>query len=119
MAGERVPGGQDHDLPLGGQLLGVEPDCRVERPVQQGHVRPSVAQQSFLLSDTAQEHVDGDRAGLGGVGLEQLRQQLAGRAGFRGEHQAGMACRGKPGPASPAVGGVDRVERRPALAQQH
>ena len=64
-------------------------------------------------------HVDGDRAGFGGVRVEQLRQQLAGRAGLRDEDQAGVAGRGEGGAAGAAVGGVDRVEGGPALAQQH
>ncbi len=94
-AGERVPGRQDHDLPLRAQLLGVEPGRRVERPVQQRHVGPPVAQQPLLLADAAQQHVDGDRAGFGGVRVEQLRQQFAGRSGLRDQDQAGLAGRGR------------------------
>ena len=118
-AGEGMPGRQDHHLPLGAQLLGVEPGRRVERQVQQRHVGPPVAQQPLLFGRPAQEHVDGDRAGFGGVRVEQLRQQLAGRPGLRDEDQARVAGRGEGGAPGTAVGGVDRVEGGPALAQQH
>ena len=47
---EGMSGGQHRDLPFGGQLLGVEADDRVERPVQQRHVGSSVAQHPFLLA---------------------------------------------------------------------
>ena len=87
--------------------------------MQQRHVGPPVAQQPFLLADPAQEHVDGDRAGFGGVGVEQLRQQLAGRAGLGDEDQAGVAGRGEGGAAGATLGGVDRVEGGSALPQQH
>ncbi|WP_328710937.1 SDR family NAD(P)-dependent oxidoreductase [Microbispora hainanensis] len=83
--------------------------------MQQRHVGPPVAQQPLLLADAAQQHVDRDRAGLGGVRVEQLGQQLAGRTGLRDEDQAGAAGRGERGAAGAALGGLDRVEGRPAL----
>ncbi len=87
--------------------------------MQQRHVGPPVAQQPFLFADPAQENVDGGRAGFGGVGGEHLRQQLAGCSGLRDENEAGMASSGECGAPGPAVGGVDGVEGRPALDQQH
>jgi hypothetical protein len=84
--------------------------------MQQRHVRPPVTQQPLLLGDPAQEHVDGDRAGLRGVGVEQLGQQLAGCSGLGDQDQAGLADRGQGGAAGPALGGVDRVEGRPQSA---
>lgn len=113
------PAEQDHDLALCAELLGVELVRRVERPVQQRHVGPALSQEPCLLGRAAQDDFDGDRAGFGGVGVEQFRQQFAGRAGFRDQDQAGTAGRGKGGAAGPAFGGVDRVEGRPALDQQH
>ena len=118
-SGQRMRGRQDHHLPLRAHLLDVEPGRRVERQVQQRDVGPPVAQQPFLLADPAQQHVDGDGAGFGGVGVEQLRQQLAGRPGLRDQDQAGVAGGGERGAAGPAVRGVDGVEGGPALAQQH
>jgi hypothetical protein len=100
-----MSGRQDRDLPLRVQLLGVEPGRRVERQVQQRHVGPPVAQKRFLFADPAQENVDGGRAGFGGVGVEQLRQQLDGRPGLRDEDKAGMAAAGECGAPGPAVGG--------------
>ena len=114
-----MPAGSSATWPSVYELLGVEPGEVVERPVQQRHVGPAVAQQPRLLADLAQEHVDGDRVGFGGVRVEQRRQQFAGRTGLRGEHQRP----GWPVPrarrAGPPPGGGDRIEGRPALAQQH
>ena len=117
--GERMSGWQDHNLALRAEFFGVESGRRVERLVQQRDVGPALAQESFLLGRPAQDDVDGDRAGFGGVRDEQFRQQFAGRAGFRDQDQAGTAGRGKGGAAGPALGGGDRVEGRPALDQQH
>ncbi len=114
-----MSGRQNHDLSLRAQLLGVEPGRRVERPVQQSHVGPPVAQKSFLLADPAQEHIDGHCTGFGGVGVEQFRQQFAGRAGFRGEDHAGVAGRGEGSTAGATLGGLDRIQRRPALPEEH
>jgi hypothetical protein len=84
--------------------------------VQQRHVGPPVAQEPFLLGDPAQQNLDGDCAGFGGVGLEQLREQFAGCSGLRDEDQAGVAGSGEGGAAGTAIGGVDRVEGGPTFA---
>jgi NAD(P)-dependent dehydrogenase (short-subunit alcohol dehydrogenase family) len=83
--------------------------------VQQRHVGPPVAQQPLLLADPAQQHVDGDRAGLGAVRVEKFRQQLAGRAGLRDQDQAGVAGRGQRGATGTPTGGVDPATVRTAV----
>jgi NAD(P)-dependent dehydrogenase (short-subunit alcohol dehydrogenase family) len=109
-----MPGRKDHHLPLGEQVLGVEAGRRVERPVQQRHVGAAVAQQPLLLADATQLHVDGDGVRFDGVGVEQFRQQFGGRAGLRGQDEAGAAVRRA---AGAAVGGGDRVQGGLALAR--
>ncbi|MDT7558911.1 MAG: hypothetical protein QOI68_3381 [Pseudonocardiales bacterium] len=87
--------------------------------MQQRHVGPPVAEQPLLLADTAQEHLDGDRSGFGGIGVEQFRQQFAGGSGLRHEDHAGMAGRGEGGTAGTAIGGVDGAECGPPLSHEH
>lgn len=87
--------------------------------MQQRHVGPTVAQQPFLLTDAGQQHLHPDRVRLGGVRVEQFRQQLARRPRLRRQHEPGAAVRGLTGAAGTAVRGVHRVQGRAALAEQH
>lgn len=49
-----------------------------------------------------------------------LRAELfAGRAGFRGQDDAGAAGRGEGSAAGATLGGLYRVQRRPGLSQEH
>lgn len=114
--GEGMTRGQDHDLLFGVQILGVESGCHVVRPVEQSNIGTPVAQQTFRLARPAQHHLDRHGARFGGVGVQQLRQQFAGRSGFGGQHHAGLVGRGA---AGSTLGGFDRLERGPGLAQQH
>ncbi|GGV81707.1 hypothetical protein GCM10010228_55290 [Streptomyces massasporeus] len=80
-----MSGREQGDLALRAALFGVEAGRGVERQVQQRHAGPAVAQHRPLLAHAAQEQTDGDRVGFGGVGVEQFRRQVAGRAGLRDE----------------------------------
>lgn len=110
---------EDRDLTLGVQVLGVEAGGVVERPMQQGYVGPAVVQQPCLLARPAQHDVHGDGAGLGGVGVEEFRRQFTGGARLRGQNHGGAAGRREGGPAGAPFGGLDGVQRRPRLPQQH
>ncbi len=113
---ERMPRGQERDLALDEQVLGVEPGQVVERPVHERHVGAPVAQQPCLLADLAQEDVDLGRTGIAGERVEEPLQQFVGRPGFRHEHEGPLRIPGTPGPARR---GRDRVEGRTGLAEQH
>jgi len=64
----------------------------------------------------AQQQVDGGRAGLRTVGVEQLGQQFAEGAGLDGEYEAGALGGGLPGTA---LGRGRGAEDRARLGQQH
>ncbi|GHF91460.1 hypothetical protein GCM10017667_20960 [Streptomyces filamentosus] len=72
-----------------------------------------------LFARPAQHDVDGDGAGFGGVGVEEFGQQFAGGAGLRGQDHGGAARRGERGPAGAPFRGLDGVQHRPRLPQQH
>ena len=61
----------------------MKPGRGVERPVQQRDVGPALAQEPCLLGRAAQDDLDRDRAGFGGVHGEQFRQQSGGYAPTR------------------------------------
>ena len=114
--GEGMPGGQDGDLLLGQQVLGVEPGEGVEGPLHERHVGAAVAQHPRLVSHAAQQHLDLGRVRLGGVGVEKLPQQFVIRAGLRRQRQA---VRGGRGAAGAAGGRGGSVEDGAGLVEQH
>ena len=71
-----MPGWQDDDLPLGDQLLAVEPDEGVERRVHERHIGAAIAQHLTLLTCAARQHLDLGGVGLGRVSVDELVQQL-------------------------------------------
>lgn len=60
--------------------------------------------------------IDGGCAGFRGVGVEQFRQQFAGGAGFDGEDETGVCCRG---PLGTPLGRGHCAEDRACFGQQH
>lgn len=109
-------GGQDGDLLLGQQVLGVEAGEGVEGPLHERHVGAAVAQHPGLVAQAAQQHLDLGRTGLGRVRVEQLAQQLMVRAGLRGERQPAGEGRGAAGTASGRGGAV---QDRAGLVEEH
>lgn len=75
-----------------------------------------VLQQLLVLVCLAEQQIDGGCAGFCGVDAEQFRQQLAGGAGFDGEDEAGVCCRG---PLGTPLSCGHRAEDRASLGQEH
>jgi NAD(P)-dependent dehydrogenase (short-subunit alcohol dehydrogenase family) len=111
-----MPRGQDGDLLLGKQVLGVEPGEGVEGSLHERHVGAAVSQHPRLLSHSAQQHLDFGCVGFGGVGIKKLPQQLVIRAGLRRQRQAVRGGRGAAG-APGGRGGC--LEDGAGLAEQH
>jgi hypothetical protein len=110
---------QHDDLAFGTEFHGFQSVRRIKRAVQYCHVGLTATKQSFLLAWSAQEHVDGGRTGFGGVSVEQFCDQLAGCSGLGREDQNGLTGGGAGSAPSSALSGLEGVERRPALSQQH
>lgn len=113
-----MAGREDGDLALGEQFLGVEPRQVVERVVKDRDVGTAGPQQSFLFAGATQHHVDVDRSGFGGVGVQQLREQLAGRSGLGREDDAGVTGDGESCASGAMFGSFHSVQRCSSLVQQ-
>ena len=117
-SGEGMAGREDGDLALGEQFLGVEPGQVVERVVKDRDIGTAGPQQPFLFAGATQHHVDVDRSRFGGVGVQQLREQLAGRSGLGRQDDAGVTSDGEGCAAGAMFGSFHSVQRCSSFVQQ-
>ncbi|GAA4430553.1 hypothetical protein GCM10023169_34070 [Georgenia halophila] len=107
--------GKDRHLSFREKVLGVESGEVVERTMHECHVSVSCAQETCLLADLAQEHLNRCRTGCVGMCIEQGSQQLVGCSRLRREHKRPPRITGTP---RAARGCSDRVESRCGLSAQ-
>lgn len=111
-----MAGGQDQHLLLGVQVLGLESGRLVVWRVEQSNVCASRAQQRLRLTWPGQRHLDRDSVRLRGVRVKDPCEQFGGCPRLGGQHQGGLVGGGS---ESASFGGINRLECKPSLSQQH